>query len=152
MKFKYKFSVWTDFTNINDHWSVKGVSCVFPFISFAKEIEASGPKNTRYWNLTFDMDNCNGHTSKSDDIRSPILNYYRGKTVLLTGVTGFLGECFVVKLLRYILIRSKKNCLRFTTGCIWRHLWKLSKFFSVDKAIEQSGLRMKPTYWWKTSF
>lgn len=52
------------------------------------------------------MDNCEVKTTASD---SPISDYYHGKVVLLTGVTGFLGECFLVKLLRYN--RTKKSLM-----------------------------------------
>lgn len=33
-------------------------------------------------------------------IQSPIRDYYYGKTVFLTGATGFLGQLFVQKLFR----------------------------------------------------
>ncbi|XP_014256017.1 fatty acyl-CoA reductase 1-like [Cimex lectularius] len=49
------------------------------------------------------------------DIRIP--DYYKGKTILVTGVTGFIGKILVEKLLRscpevekiYVLIRKKKS-------------------------------------------
>lgn len=48
---------------------------------------------------------------------SEIQNYYAGKTVLLTGSTGFMGKCLVEKLLRgcpklkrlYLMVRSKRG-------------------------------------------
>ncbi|KAJ6636616.1 Fatty acyl-CoA reductase wat [Pseudolycoriella hygida] len=61
------------------------------------------------------MDNDKTQTNGIDLNYSPILSYYCGKKVFLTGVTGFLGECFVTKLLRigvktvYVLIRSRKK-------------------------------------------
>lgn len=51
--------------------------------------------------------NDNNNVYIGDDGISPISDFYRGKTVLLTGVTGFLGECFLVKLLRCILFYIK---------------------------------------------
>lgn len=39
----------------------------------------------------------NGYTS---DHKSPILDFYRGKTVFITGGTGFLGKLLLEKLLR----------------------------------------------------
>ncbi|XP_071056868.1 putative fatty acyl-CoA reductase CG5065 [Onthophagus taurus] len=49
---------------------------------------------------------------------SPITEFYTGKTVLITGATGFMGKVLLEKLVRsfpdikkiYILIRSKKGC------------------------------------------
>lgn len=48
---------------------------------------------------------------------SEITEFYKGKTIFLTGCTGFIGKCLVEKILRtccdikklYIMIRSKKN-------------------------------------------
>ena len=47
---------------------------------------------------------------------SPVLEFYRGKTVFITGATGFMGKVLVEKLLRctlvskiYVLIRPKKG-------------------------------------------
>ncbi|XP_055387525.1 fatty acyl-CoA reductase wat-like [Condylostylus longicornis] len=46
---------------------------------------------------------------------SPMRNFYRGKTILLTGCLGFLGQLFLEKLLRsdvkmvYVIIRPKKS-------------------------------------------
>lgn len=46
---------------------------------------------------------------------SPIRNFFRGKTVFLTGGTGFLGKLFIEKLLQcevreiVLLIRSKRG-------------------------------------------
>lgn len=46
---------------------------------------------------------------------SPIRSYFRGKTVFLTGGTGFLGKLFIEKLLQcevreiVLLIRSKRG-------------------------------------------
>lgn len=50
-------------------------------------------------------------------IMSNIENFYAGKSVLVTGATGFVGKVFVEKLLRsctlinkvYIIIRTKRN-------------------------------------------
>nr|XP_022904425.1 fatty acyl-CoA reductase 1-like [Onthophagus taurus] len=49
---------------------------------------------------------------------SPITEFYTGKTVLVTGATGYMGKVLLEKLVRsfpdikkiYILIRSKKGC------------------------------------------
>jgi fatty acyl-CoA reductase len=48
---------------------------------------------------------------------SQIAKYYKGKSIFITGATGFLGKCLVEKLLRscydlekiYILVRQKKG-------------------------------------------
>jgi alcohol-forming fatty acyl-CoA reductase len=48
---------------------------------------------------------------------SQIANYYKDKSIFITGATGFLGKCLVEKLLRscydlkkiYILVRQKKG-------------------------------------------
>lgn len=46
---------------------------------------------------------------------SPMRNFYRDKTVFLTGGTGFLGKLFIEKLLRcevreiVLLVRAKRN-------------------------------------------
>ena len=48
---------------------------------------------------------------------SQIANYYKEKSVFITGATGFLGKCLVEKLLRschglkkiYVLVRQKKG-------------------------------------------
>jgi FlaA1/EpsC-like NDP-sugar epimerase len=48
---------------------------------------------------------------------SEICNYYKNKSVFITGATGFLGKVLIEKLLRtcnqldkiYLLIRSKKG-------------------------------------------
>lgn len=46
-----------------------------------------------------------------------VLQFYQGKTILLTGITGFLGKVIFEKILRciptveriYVLIRNKKG-------------------------------------------
>jgi len=57
------------------------------------------------------QDDCNLESSPS-----PVLEFYRGKTVFITGATGFMGKVLVEKLLRstevskiYVLIRPKKG-------------------------------------------
>ena len=48
---------------------------------------------------------------------SPISNYYKNKSIFVTGATGFLGKALIEKLLRscyglnkiYILVRPKKG-------------------------------------------
>ena len=48
---------------------------------------------------------------------SGISNYFAGKSIFLTGATGFMGKCFVEKILRdapdlknlYVLVREKKG-------------------------------------------
>lgn len=50
------------------------------------------------------------NNSNTDDLwtedhipeHTPIKDFYRGKTVFLTGGTGFLGQLYVEKLLRYV--------------------------------------------------
>lgn len=48
-------------------------------------------------------------------VNSPMREFFRGKTVFLTGGTGFLGKLFIEKLLRcdvseiVLLIRAKKG-------------------------------------------
>lgn len=49
-------------------------------------------------------------------MESPIVEFYKDKTILLTGFTGFLGQIIAERLLRccqvkliYVLIRSKKG-------------------------------------------
>lgn len=47
--------------------------------------------------------NSSGYDFWSDDNvpeSTPMRNYYRGKVILLTGGTGFLGQIYVEKLLR----------------------------------------------------
>lgn len=52
-----------------------------------------------------------------DAVESRIQTFYDGKTILLTGVTGFLGKLILEKLLRscydlekvYVLVRPKKG-------------------------------------------
>lgn len=51
------------------------------------------------------------------DETSQIVSYYKGKSVFLTGATGFLGKVLIEKLLRscnelraiYVLVRGKKG-------------------------------------------
>lgn len=49
------------------------------------------------------------------EILSPMSNYYQGKTVFLTGGSGFLGLLYIQKLLRikisnlYLLMRPKRS-------------------------------------------
>lgn len=53
----------------------------------------------------------------SSNHSSEIVNYYKDKTIFITGATGFLGKVLIEKLLRscydikkiYILVRSKKG-------------------------------------------
>lgn len=49
-------------------------------------------------------------------MESPIVEFYKNKTILLTGFSGFLGQIIIERLLRcceiklvYVLIRSKKG-------------------------------------------
>ncbi len=54
---------------------------------------------------------------KKNEKRSEIIEFYRNKSIFLTGVTGQLGKCVVEKLLRtcthldkiYLLVRAKKG-------------------------------------------
>ncbi|XP_031621106.1 fatty acyl-CoA reductase wat-like [Contarinia nasturtii] len=67
---------------------------------------------------------------------SPITEFYAGKTVFLTGPTGFLGQLLLEKLLRigtkhiYVLMRSKKNrdsrerLEKVCRGPVFQHLHK----------------------------
>jgi fatty acyl-CoA reductase len=57
-------------------------------------------------------------SSESEDGQfSPIANYYAGKSVFVTGASGFLGKVLVEKLLRscpeietiFVLLRDKKG-------------------------------------------
>lgn len=49
------------------------------------------------------------------EVISPLSNYYDGKTVFLTGGSGFLGHLYIQKLLRskishlYLFIRPKRG-------------------------------------------
>lgn len=55
--------------------------------------------------------------SDPSDIGSDIANFYRGRSVFITGATGFMGKVLVEKLLRscpgitniYCLMRPKKG-------------------------------------------
>ncbi len=57
------------------------------------------------------------YCKKTNEKRSEIREFYRKKSVFLTGVTGQLGKCVVEKLLRscthldkiYLLVRAKKG-------------------------------------------
>ncbi|XP_037035184.1 fatty acyl-CoA reductase wat-like isoform X1 [Bradysia coprophila] len=56
-----------------------------------------------------------GKNMVDEEKHSPIMRFYREKTVFVTGATGFLGILFIEKLLRckaktvYVLVRPKKN-------------------------------------------
>ncbi len=52
--------------------------------------------------LDFTGENMVDETISKD---SPMKSFYRDKTIFLTGGTGFLGQLFVEKLLRYEIIR-----------------------------------------------
>jgi len=51
------------------------------------------------------------------EITSEIIEFYRGKSIFITGATGFLGKALIEKLLRscyhlnkiYVLVRGKKG-------------------------------------------
>lgn len=55
--------------------------------------------------------------SDPSDINSDIASFYRGRSILVTGSTGFMGKVLVEKLLRtcpgitniYLLMRPKKG-------------------------------------------
>lgn len=52
---------------------------------------------------------------KDDDMKSPIKDFLKGKTVFLTGGFGFLGKLLISKLLRcevkriHLFVRGKKG-------------------------------------------
>ncbi|XP_046383071.1 fatty acyl-CoA reductase wat-like [Ischnura elegans] len=54
---------------------------------------------------------------EAEDISSPICDFFEGRSVLMTGVTGFLGKALLMKLLKccpgiekiYVIVRSKKG-------------------------------------------
>lgn len=50
-------------------------------------------------------------------VESPVTEFYKGKTIFLTGSTGFLGKVFIEKICRvcpdiqkiYVILRPKKG-------------------------------------------
>ncbi len=56
-------------------------------------------------------------SSENEFQQSEIINYYKNKSIFITGATGFLGKVLIEKLLRtcydvnkiYVLVRSKKG-------------------------------------------
>lgn len=54
---------------------------------------------------------------ESEPESTPIKDYFRGKTVLLTGGTGFLGLLYVEKLLRYETKTEEVNSVQWPPFC-----------------------------------
>lgn len=75
---------------------------------------------------------------------SEIRNYYRNKSILITGSTGFLGKVLIEKLIRscnglkhiYVLVRAKKENRRYNVLMKYsnqiRHLLSYIRFMIKD--------------------
>ena len=98
---------------------------------------------------------------------SEIKEFFKGKTVLITGTTGFVGKTLLEKMIRsfpdigriYILLRAKGTTLekRVSEQIFSTHLfqplfqsrpelpqWIKEKIFPVEGDIASNGLGIKP--------
>ncbi|KAL1432937.1 hypothetical protein MTO96_001925 [Rhipicephalus appendiculatus] len=99
----------------------------------------------------------------SDTDELAVQEFYKGKSVLITGVTGFLGKILLEKLLRscpgikqiFLLIRPRKGCKSkerlsslLRSECFEHvhreHAEALEKLVAVDGDLTEPGLGLQP--------